>query len=159
MENTYRIIQVEDSKQKSVYTKKILENLPEWFGNKQALDDYVEKVKALPYWGAFLENDNCVGFFAVKTHYDYTGEIVVCGILKEYQHIGIGKALYSATEKYLSQNGCKFVLVKTLSDLVDFEPYVRTRNFYKSIGFEPLITLTEMWDEANPCLIMLKTLV
>ncbi len=159
MKNTYRIMPVEDSKRKSAYTKKVLESLPEWFGNKQALDDYVEKVKDLPYWAAFLNNDSCIGFFAAKTHYNYTGEILVCGILKEYQHIGIGKALYNAVEKYFSQNGCKFVIVKTLSDLVDFEPYARTRNFYKSVGFEPLITLTEMWDEANPCLIMLKTLV
>lgn len=40
-----------------------------------------------------------------------------------------------------------------------FEPYARTRSFYRSMGFEPLITLTEMWDENNPCLIMIKTLV
>lgn len=159
MNNTYRIMKVEDSGKKSTYAKKILESLPEWFGSKQALNDYVEKIKDLPFWGAFLENDRCVGFFAVKTHYDYTGEILVCGILQEYQHIGIGKTLYSVAEKYFIQSGCKFVIVKTLSELVNFEPYSRTRNFYKSIGFESLITLTEMWDEENPCLIMLKALV
>ena len=159
MDNTYRIIEVEDGEKKCTYTKEILENLPEWFGNKQALNDYVEKVKDLPYWGTFDENDSCVGFFAVKTHYDYTGEILVCGILPEYQHIGIGKALYSVVEKYFIQSGCKFVIVKTLSEIVDYEPYARTRNFYKSVGFKPLITLTEMWDEENPCLIMLKALV
>ena len=27
-----------------------------------------------------------------------------------------------------------------------------------SVGFESLITLTEMWDDKNPCLIMLKSL-
>lgn len=36
--------------------------------------------------------------------------------------------------------------------------YEKTRTFYKSVGFEPLITLTEMWDEEIPCLIMLKVL-
>lgn len=159
MDNTYRIIEVGDSVKKYTYTKEILESLPEWFGNKQALNDYAEKVKDLPYWGTFNENDSCVGFFAVKTHYDYTGEILVCGILPEYQHIGIGKALYSVAEKYFIQSGCKFVIVKTLSELVNFEPYARTRNFYRSVGFEPLITLTEMWDDENPCLIMLKAIV
>lgn len=34
----------------------------------------------------------------------------------------------------------------------------RKRGFYKSVGFKPLITLTEMWDEENPCLIMVKSL-
>ena len=30
--------------------------------------------------------------------------------------------------------------------------------YNESVGFEPLITLTEMWDEDNPCLIMIKPL-
>ena len=50
------------------------------------------------------------------------------------------------------------MMVKTLSDIVDFEPYAQTRAFYESMGFQPLITLTEMWDEENPCLIMIKAL-
>ena len=63
-------------------------------------------------------------------------------------------------KKYLKgyRIGCKYVIVETLSDMADNEPYARTRRFYKSIGFEPLITLTEMWSETNPCLIMFKSL-
>ena len=49
-------------------------------------------------------------------------------------------------------------MVKTLSDIVDFRPYELTRKFYTAIGFQPLVTLTEMWDEQNPCLIMIKSL-
>jgi len=82
----------------------------------------------------------------------------VCGVLPEYHRSGIGKALYNIAEAYLIQNSCKYVVVKTLSDTVIYQPYVRTREFYKSIGFKPLITLTEMWDEKNPCLVMVKTL-
>ena len=107
-----------------------------------------------------MNNANkCLGFFSIKTHYQYTGEILVCGVHPEYQHNGVGKALYYVVEDYFTQAGCKYVIVKTLSDIVDFEPYAQTRKFYKSIGFEPLITLTEMWDEENPCLIMFKSLV
>jgi len=36
---------------------------------------------------------------------------------------------------------------------------VKRFNLHQSVGFEPLITLTEMWDEENPCLIMFKPLV
>ncbi len=100
-----------------------------------------------------------VGFFSIKIHYQHTGDIFVCGVLPEHQHNGVGKALYHAVEKLFIQNDCKYVIVKTLSDVVNFEPYAQTRRFYKSIGFEPLITLTEMWDEENPCLIMFKSLV
>ena len=82
----------------------------------------------------------------------------MCGVIPEHHCNGVGKAIYREVERYLIQNGCKYVIVKTLSDKVHYEPYERTRIFYKSIGFEPLTTLTEMWDEENPCLIILKLL-
>lgn len=150
-------IEVNDNSTKSIFTKEVLEKLPQWFGNKQALDDYVEKVAELPYWAAMNKKNRCIGFFSVKRHYGHTGDIFVCGVLSEYQRSGIGKALYKMAEAYLVENGCKYIIVKTLSDAVNYEPYARTRAFYKSVGFQPLITLTEMWDEENPCLIMLKT--
>jgi len=163
IENTFRldeisIVEIKDCHTKSVYTKAILEKLPEWFGNKQALDDYVVMVKELPYWVALNKKNNCIGFFSVKIHYGHTGEIFVCGISPEYQRGGIGKTLYNTTEAYLIQNGCKYVIVKTLSDAISYKPYTITREFYKRVGFEPLVTLTEMWDDENPCLIMLKSL-
>lgn len=156
--NNMSIIEVNDGIKKSIYTKTVLEKLPEWFGNKQALDEYVEKVAVLPYWAAFDEENHCIGFFAFKTYYEHTGDIFVCGVLPEYHRNGIGKALYYTAEAYFIQKGFKYVIVKTLSDVVSYEPYARTREFYKSIGFEPLLTLTEIWDEKNPCLIMLKIL-
>ena len=58
----------------------------------------------------------------------------------------------------MAETGCKYIIVKTLSDAVNYEPYSRTREFYNSVGFKPLVTLTEMWDDENPCLIMLKFL-
>lgn len=150
------IIKIKDSPTKSVYANEVLQKLPRWFGNKQALEDYVAKVAELPYWAALNKENICVGFLAVKIHYGNTGDIFVCGVLPEYHRNGIGKALYGIAEAYLIKNGCKYVVVKTLSDVVNYEPYAQTRDFYKSVGFDPLITLTEMWDEENPCLIMLK---
>lgn len=159
MIDNIQVIEIQDYSKKSSCTKAVLEKLPEWFGDKQALDEYAEKVKQFPYYAALNTAGECIGFFSVKIHYQHTGDIFVCGVLPEYQHVGIGKALYHAAENYFVQKGCKYVIVKTLSDTVDFEPYARTRKFYRSVGFEPLITLTEMWDEENPCLIMFKSLV
>lgn len=144
------IIEVNDGKTKSIYTKGVLEKLPQWFGNKQALDDYIEKVSGFPYWAALNNENSCVGFLSVKRHYGHTGDIFLCGVLPEYHRSGIGKSLYQLAEVYLIQNGCKYIIVKTLSDVVSYEPYARTRAFYESVGFEPLVTLTEMWDEENP---------
>ena len=152
------IMEIEDGNIKSAYTKEVLESLPDWFGNQQALDDYVRQVAEFPYWAALNERNQCIGFFSVRIHYGHTGDIFVCGICPEYQHKGIGRALYCRAEDYFVENGCKYGMVETLSELVDCEPYARTRRFYRSIGYEPLITLTEMWDEKNPCLIMIKLL-
>lgn len=157
--NNVTIVEIKDGRTKSFYTKEVLEKLPEWFGNKQALDDYAEKVAELPYWAALNKENSCIGFFSLKTHYGHTGDIFVCGVLPEYHCKGIGKALYNVVEAHLIQYGYKHVIVKTLSDTVSYQPYAKTREFYKSVGFEPLITLTEMWDDENPCLIMLKTLI
>ena len=153
------VIEIQDDNQTSSCTREILERLPEWFGNKQALDEYVEEVKGIPYYVAVNNANEYIGFFSIKVHYQHTGDIFVCGVLPEYQHKGVGKAIYQVVENHLIQRGCKYVIVKTLSDTVDFEPYARTREFYKSFSFEPLITLTEMWDEENPCLIMFKSLL
>lgn len=153
------IIEIKDSDIKSVYTREVLKKLPEWFGNEQALDEYADTVKELPYWAALNKENKCIGFFSVKIHYGHTGDIYVCGVLPRYQRDGIGKSLYNLAEVYLIQNGCKYVIVKTLSDMVNYKPYAFTRDFYKRVGFEPLVTLTEMWDDENPCLIMIKSLI
>lgn len=154
-----QIIEIQDDDEKSSCTGDILEKLPEWFGNKQARDEYAEEVRGLPYYAAVNNAYKHIGFFSIKMHYQHTGEIFVCGVLPEYRNNGVGRALYQVVESQLIQRGCKYVIVKTLSDAVDFEPYARTREFYKSIGFESLVTLTEMWDEENPCLIMIKPLL
>ena len=79
-------------------------------------------------------------------------------VLPQYQGRGIGRLLLAKAEEYLKNNNCKYIIVKTLSDIVEYEPYERTSLFYKKVGFEELITLTEMWDSENPCLIMIKEL-
>lgn len=159
MKKDFHIIKVKDENIKSTYTKNILKNLPDWFSDKKAIDNYSKEVKKLPYWAAFNNDNECIGFLSIKSHYKHTAEIFVCGVLSNYQHKGIGKSLYGAAKLYMLQHDFKYVIVKTLSDIVDFKPYEQTRKFYKSIGFESLITLTEMWDEENPCLIMIKTII
>jgi hypothetical protein len=114
MKAKFTIIKVCEGKVKTAYARAVLESLPEWFGNKQAADEYAACTADLPFWAAVDENNGCIG--------------------------------------------CKYVIVKTLSDTDPYEPYARTRAFYRSVGFTPLLTLTEMWDEENPCLIMIKTL-
>ena|SRR5690554_547103 len=153
-----KVILIDDVKEKSLYTEKILRKLPQWFGNEKALMEYVEGVKDLPFFGAMNQDGDCIGFVSIKLHYEQTGDIYVCGVLPDYHNKGIGKKLFASVEKHLLQNGCKYIIVKTLSEIANYEPYERTRLFYKSVGFDQLITLKEMWDKQNPCLIMIKVL-
>jgi hypothetical protein len=46
--------------------------------------------------------------------------------------------------------------MKTLSNTDKDKNYAKTREFYKKVGFDELITLMEMWDENNSYLIMIK---
>lgn len=157
MENI-RFAEINDPKQKSDFALNILNKLPQWFSDKKAVKEYAKKVRELPFWAALNEHNICTGFLAAQTHYGHTAEIYVCGVAPEYQHKGIGKQLYYLMEKHFEEIGYKHVIVKTLSDKADSKEYAETRKFYTNVGFEPQITLTEMWDEKNPCLIMIKKL-
>jgi ribosomal protein S18 acetylase RimI-like enzyme len=84
--------------------------------------------------------------FSGKIHYSRTGDIYVCRVDPKYHGKGIGTLLYKKVEKYFIKNNCKYIIVKTLSEM----------DFYKKVGFKESITLTEMRDENNPCLIMIK---
>jgi ribosomal protein S18 acetylase RimI-like enzyme len=153
----YKIMKIHDNNKKAEYTNRILRKLPEWFGIEEGLLEYVNTVHKYPFWAAFT-NENCIGFFSGKIHYNRTGDIYVCGIDPEYHGKGIGTLLYKEAEKYFIKNNCKYIIVKTISEIDPDENYGKTRKFYKKAGFEELITLTEMWDENNPCLIMIKKL-
>lgn len=157
MENI-RSAEINDPNRKSNFTLNILNQLPQWFSDKKAVKEYAKKVRELPFWAALNEQNICAGFLAAQTHYGHTAEIYVCGVAPEYQHKGIGKQLYYLIEKHFEEIGYKHVIVKTLSDKADSKEYAETRKFYTNVGFEPLVTLTEMWDEKNPCLIMIKKL-
>lgn len=158
MKKDYHILEIENVEQKSSHARSVLESLPDWFGNRASLEEYVEGVRELPFWAAMDEEGKCLGFFSARIHYGHTGDIYVCGVRPECHRMGIGRALYGVVERYFLEIGCKYAMVETLSDRVDYAPYEKTRMFYESVGFEPLITLTEMWDENNPCLIMVKPL-
>jgi ribosomal protein S18 acetylase RimI-like enzyme len=151
----YEIIEIMYNNKKAEYANLILRKLPEGFGNEEGLQKYVNTVHKYPFWAAF-DNNNCIGFFSGKIHYNRTGDIYVCGINPKYHGNGIGTLLYKMMEKYFIENDCEYIIVKTLSEINTDENYAKTRCFYKKMGFNELITLTEMWDENNPCLIMIK---
>lgn len=58
----------------------------------------------------------------------------------------------------MAAEGTRLVHVKTLGPAHTSGSYSRTRSFYEALGFIAMEETTAIWGEANPCLIMVKTL-
>ncbi len=134
----------------------ILRALPEWFGIEGATAQYIRDVDALPTFVAF-EDGRSIGFMTVKQHFPQSAELYVLGVLQEMHHRGVGRALLARAEAYLREQGVEYLQVKTLSASNPDPGYAKTRAFYEAMGFKPLEEFPTLWDEANPCLLMVKS--
>ncbi|MEF8873454.1 MAG: GNAT family N-acetyltransferase [Candidatus Thermoplasmatota archaeon] len=142
---------------KSDICKKILEALPKYFGIEEAVKDYTQEVRDM-YSVSASVGDTPVGFTALKEHNEFTSEVYVLGVLEELQRRGIGKRLMNEVEAETKSQGKKYLTVKTLGPSRLDEGYQKTRAFYRSAGFVPLEEFTTLWNEDNPCLLMVKSI-
>ena len=131
--------------------------LPDWFGIESAFLEYVEEVQGQVFYAAF-DADKAIGFAAIKPHSAYAAEVSVMGILPSLHRQGIGQKLIAACETYAQAHKFEFLSVKTVDESADDDSYAKTRAFYRAQGFKPLEVFPTLWDENNPCLIMVKTL-
>jgi len=117
--------------------------LPEWFntpGLEQMTVDLHNQI------GAVAEvNDDVVGFVTWLSRAGI-GEIGWIGVAPDHHRRGIGAHLLAFAEDRLQSSGATEVQVETLGESVDYEPYERTRAFYRAAGFRYL--RSEMTD--NP---------
>ncbi len=153
----FRTSTVTEEIAKEHIARKILKNLPDWFGIEEATEEYIETSKSLPFFAVYHE-DQPAGFIALKLHNAYTAEVYVMGILKEFHRQGLGKALVGEAEAFCLENSMEFLTVKTLDASRESEEYHKTRRFYESLGFKPLEVFPTLWDESSPCLFMAKYL-
>jgi GNAT superfamily N-acetyltransferase len=135
----------------------ILRELPDWFGLEAALLEYEKQIDTLPTFLASA-NSHIVGFLSLKQHYPHSAEIYVMGVRLEAQRGGIGRALVEAAESYARSLGVEYLQVKTLGTSNPDPGYAKTRTFYEAMGFCPLEEFRQIWDENNPCLILVKRL-
>jgi GNAT superfamily N-acetyltransferase len=135
----------------------ILRILPEWFGIEDAILHYEQEVDHLPTFLA-KSDGRVLGFLSLKQHFPVSAEIFVMGVRPEVHRGGIGQALVEAAEAHARGLGVEFMQVKTLGPSRPNEEYARTRVFYEAMGFRPLEEFPQIWDEKNPCLILVKRL-
>ena len=136
---------------------KILRALPNWFGIEESLVQYVKDADVMPTM-LVKDNNKDVGFLTINKHFPKSVEIHCMGILPQYHRKGIGKLLINKLENYLVKEGVKILQVKTVSAGRDCSAYAKTRAFYKAVGFIQLEVFPDLWDKANPCLLLVKKL-
>ena len=76
----------------------------------------------------------------------------------EWHQRGVGQSLIARAEEWLQSHGVQILQVKTLGASRENSNYAATRAFYRKVGFVPLEEFPDLWSEANPCLILVKTL-
>lgn len=134
----------------------ILDLLPDWFEIEETKAHYIKKSATLPMLGYYNNDGICIGFLSLEDSSPKTSEIFVMGVHPDFHRKGCGKALLQKAESLALNEGKEMLLVKTLARTNPDPHYAQTRMFYEKAGFEELITLPELWDKENPCLIMAK---
>lgn len=157
MEQDIFLREIFDSGEKQKIARKILEALPDWFGIEESREEYVEKSGKLPF-AAVCRGEKPVGFLAIQETSPYTAEICVMGVLPGEHRHGGGRTLVEWAKASCRERGYEFLQVKTLDASAKSEAYARTRAFYKAMGFRELECFPTLWDEANPCLVMIQAL-
>lgn len=135
----------------------VLRSLPDWFGIEEAIVHYSSEIDSLPTFLA-RDEEHALGFVSLKQHNPYAAEVYVMAIRRETHRKGIGRALVAQAEEWLRGQEVGFLQVKTLGPSHSDPAYAKTRAFYQAMGFRPLEEFRQIWDEGNPCLIMVKRL-
>jgi GNAT superfamily N-acetyltransferase len=140
-----------------VLCRQLLDELPDWFGIPEAVDEYVVKAERETTVVA-IANRLEVGLLTLVRHTAFAAEIDVMAVKPDHQRQGVGRAILDRAEHLLAEDGVEYLQVKTLADTVDYEPYARTRAFYVACGFRPLQVFPDLWDPENPALQLVKRL-
>jgi ribosomal protein S18 acetylase RimI-like enzyme len=113
---------------------KVADSLPEWF-NDQGLRNIRIDLRFMSGYVACIDDETPIGFLLYFV-YEAKGHIAWIGVLRQHQRIGVGQALLKAFEADMIAADVAELEVWTLGDSTEYEPYERTRAFYRSLGFK-----------------------
>ena len=148
---------VEDNNQKQAIASKILNDLPEWFGIPESTKEYIDNVIKYPFV-CIYDNQKPIGFYSLKEENKKVLDMYVLGVLKEYHHCGVGTLLQEFVDEYAKKKKYQYLMVLTLAEKAQNKEYLLTRNFYLKMGFIDFYQNDNIFDEYNPCQIMIKTI-
>lgn len=148
--------EVTSPSEKREIARAILADLPDWFGIPESAAAYVDGCGEYTLFADF-EQDESVGLIALKPTSPQTAELYVMGVKKALHRQGIGARLFEALRTRAKAEGYRFLQVKTVAGGC-YPEYDRTRLFYEAMGFCALEVFPTLWDECNPCLVMVMAL-
>ena len=151
-----QVVMIEDAARRRAIAREVLEDLPEWFGIPESTEEYIRESGDMPFFAA-VDGAEILGFMAMKETSTYACEIYVTGVKKRAHRCGAGRAMLAAFEKYARMQGYRMAQVKTVAP-GHYPEYDATVAFYRGVGFLPLEIFPTLWDEHNPCLILVKAL-
>lgn len=136
----------------------IAKELPDFFN-----EDGIRKIsEALKNHDVYIsiESEGVAGFATIDRKSDYAAEISWVAVDRKQHRKGTGSEIIEFVSKDLKDKGYKLLEVKTLSETETYEPYERTRSFYRKNGFILLETINPYpaWGPENPCDIYVKIL-
>ncbi len=134
----------------------IFEGLSDWFGIPETNQRYLAELGELTSFVAELE-DHVVGFTSLRLHNPESAELEVLAVDSSMHRLGVGRQLVGRLETELrTRGGIRLFHVKTLGPSDLYEPYRRTREFYRALGFVPLFESVALWGPENPALVLVK---
>jgi len=132
----------------------IARDLRDWF-SLSGLEKMAVDLRLYDTHCAYLDGE-LAGFINLK--YSATMvEIVWLAVKREFQGHGVGTALLGYAEEVARRRGVGLMVVKTSGDL-GYEPYTKTRRFYESRGFMPILSVNPYPEWGEPMILYVKCL-
>jgi GNAT superfamily N-acetyltransferase len=135
-----------DSDRKRQLQMRLAAQLPEWFGQPASNAKYARQAEVLEGYVAAVDGDPC-GLLLLQRTSPISAEIYWMAVTPARHQQGIGRALVRAASGAARAGGAKYLFIATLHPDDPYEPYARTKDFYRSMGFAYVL---EEQFPANP---------
>ncbi|WP_396435695.1 GNAT family N-acetyltransferase [Limnohabitans sp.] len=137
--------------------ERVLRTLPDWFGIEESLLEYANATLHMPTF-VIRQKEQVIGFLSLKEHFRNSWEVNCIAVDIGYRGQGLGKKLHKQAELWLASNGATTLQVKTLASSHPSKAYAQTREFYCSLGYQPIEVFPALWAAHLPVLQLVKVL-
>lgn len=144
---TYKIQQISSDISEKL-CRKIIADLPEYFGLPECNEEYAKGVRSRINF-AIAEKENFIGLLSLDFPYPTNSNIYWMGILRKYQSMGLGQLLLNQAVAFAKGKSAKTMTVETLAPFESDANYRKTYEFYAKVGFKPLFNLKPKGYEWN----------